>query len=83
MDGVNPVGVIEDPLGQGGLAGIDMGTDADISHLVNFLFHFTFLLRQSLICFEADLFCRRLSRRGRPRRQTTPDRCPAGSATCQ
>jgi hypothetical protein len=33
-DPVSPTGVIQNALGRGGLTGIDVGHDADISHLL-------------------------------------------------
>ena len=39
MDGVNAVGVEEDPLSEGRLAAVDVGADANVAHLRNVLTH--------------------------------------------
>ena len=46
MNGMNTLGIKQDTFRQRSLTGVDMGTDADISHFVQIFFHHTFLNRR-------------------------------------
>jgi len=48
MDGMDSLGIIENPLGQGRFAGIDVGTDTNDLIFVNIFLHGSFYLYASL-----------------------------------
>jgi hypothetical protein len=52
MDGMNSLGIIENPLGQGRFAGIDVGTDTDVSDFGNIFFHGSFTFMRRYLFFD-------------------------------
>jgi len=51
---VDPLGIIQDPFGQGRFPGIDVGTDTDISDFGYIFFHCSFTFMGSLSLRDPD-----------------------------